>query len=494
METFLSLRHINKTFHATRALRDVSLDFLSGEVHCLAGQNGCGKSTLIKIMSGVYRPDEGAEITLGGKNWSKLTPAASVAQGIQVIYQDLSLFPNLSVWENIAVNHYHHGLFVNRRRLREVAQAAMTSINVTLPLDTLVSELSIARCQLVAICRALAQDARLIVMDEPTASLTHQEVQGLLQVVHQLRERGICVVFVSHRLEEVMEVSDRISVLKDGELVGTFPAAEMTTKQLGFLMTGQEFEYQVRELWQGKSSTPVLEVRNLSRHGEYLNINLRVEAGEVVSIVGLLGAGRTELCLSLFGMTRPDAGEILINGQPVTLHSNQDAIRHGIGYVSEDRMSRGLVMAQSIEDNIISTVFHKVKDRFGFLSETKVRDLVDRLIKALTIKVSDPHLPVNTLSGGNAQRVSIAKWLAIGPRLLILDSPTVGVDIANKAGIYGIISDLAAHGIAVLMICDEIEEAWYQSHRILVMQKGQITHSFLPDSSSQARIAEVVNG
>lgn len=468
METFLSLRHINKTFHATRALRDVSLDFMSGEVHCLAGQNGCGKSTLIKIMSGVYRPDEGAEITLGGKNWSKLTPAASVAQGIQVIYQDLSLFPNLSVWENIAVNHYHHGLFVNRRRLREVAQAAMTSINVTLPLDTLVSELSIARCQLVAICRALAQDARLIVMDEPTASLTHQEVQGLLQVVHQLRERGICVVFVSHRLEEVMEVSDRISVLKDGELVGTFPAAEMTTKQLGFLMTGQEFEYQVRELWQGKSSTPVLEVRNLSRHGEYLNINLRVEAGEVVSIVGLLGAGRTELCLSLFGMTRPDAGEILINGQPVTLHSNQDAIRHGIGYVSEDR--------------------------FGFLSETKVRDLVDRLIKALTIKVSDPHLPVNTLSGGNAQRVSIAKWLAIGPRLLILDSPTVGVDIANKAGIYGIISDLAAHGIAVLMICDEIEEAWYQSHRILVMQKGQITHSFLPDSSSQARIAEVVNG
>ena len=220
METFLSLRHINKTFHATRALRDVSLDFMSGEVHCLAGQNGCGKSTLIKIMSGVYRPDEGAEITLGGKNWSKLTPAASVAQGIQVIYQDLLLFPNLSVWENIAVNHYHHGLFVNRRRLREVAQAAMTSINVTLPLDTLVSELSIARCQLVAICRALAQDARLIVMDEPTASLTHQEVQGLLQVVHQLRERGICVVFVSHRLEEVMEVSDRISVLKDGELVG----------------------------------------------------------------------------------------------------------------------------------------------------------------------------------------------------------------------------------------------------------------------------------
>ncbi|HBQ7840356.1 TPA: sugar ABC transporter ATP-binding protein, partial [Klebsiella pneumoniae] len=334
----------------------------------------------------------------------------------------------------------------------------------------------------------------LIIMDEPTASLTHQEVEGLLHVVRQLRERGICIVFVSHRLEEVMAVSDRISVLKDGNLVGTMPAAEVTTRRLGFLMTGQEFDYQVRDLWQGQGSTPVLEVRNLSRKGEYHNVSLKVEAGEVVSIVGLLGAGRTELCLSLFGMTRPDSGEILINGQPVRLRSNQDAIRHGIGYVSEDRMSRGLVMSQSIENNIISTVFHKVKGACGLLSDSKAQQLVARMVNALTIKAPDTHLPVNTLSGGNAQRVSIAKWLAISPKLLILDSPTVGVDIANKAGIYHIISDLAAHGIAVLMICDEIEEAWYQSHRILVMKQGELTHSFLPDSSTQQQIAEVVNG
>ncbi|KMV35265.1 MULTISPECIES: sugar ABC transporter ATP-binding protein [Franconibacter] len=494
MEPFLSLRHVSKTFHGTRALNDVSLDFMPGEVHCLAGQNGCGKSTLIKIISGVYQPDNGAQITLGGKSWPRLHPAASVAQGIQVIYQDLSLFPNLSVWENIAINHYHHGVLVKRRQLRQAAQQAMASINVHLPLDAPVESLSIARCQLVAICRALAQDARLIIMDEPTASLTHQEVEGLLHVVRQLRERGICVVFVSHRLEEVMAVSDRISVLKDGNLVGTWQASEITTKRLGFLMTGMEFEYQVRELRQGAQSTPVLEVRNLSRRGEYEDVSLKVEAGEVVSIVGLLGAGRTELCLSLFGMTKPDSGEILINGHPVRFHNNQDAIRHGIGYVSEDRMSRGLVMSQSIENNVISTVFHQVKGAFGLISESRTRALVDRLVKALTIKTSDTGLPVNTLSGGNAQRVSIAKWLAITPKLLILDSPTVGVDIANKAGIYHIISDLASHGIAVLMICDEIDEAWYQSHRILVMQKGRITHSFLPDQSSQEQIAGVVNG
>ena len=494
MEPFLSLRHVSKTFHANRALNDISLDFMPGEVHCLAGQNGCGKSTLIKIISGVYRPDEGAAIMLGGKTWPRLTPAASVAHGIQVIYQDLSLFPNLSVWENIAINHYHRGVLVRRSELRRSAEQAMRSINVSLPLDAAVESLSIARCQLVAICRALAQDAGLIIMDHPTASFTHQEVEGLLHVVRQLRERGICVVFVSHRLEEVMAVSDRISVLKDGDLVGTLPAAEVTTRRLGFLMTGQEFDYQVRDLWQGKGSTPVLEVRNLSRKGEYHNVSLKVEAGEVVSIVGLLGAGRTELCLSLFGMTRPDSGEILVNGQPVRLRSNQDAIRHGIGYVSEDRMSRGLVMTQSIENNIISTVFHKVKGACGLLSDSKAQQLVARMVNALTIKAPDTHLPVNTLSGGNAQRVSIAKWLAISPKLLILDSPTVGVDIANKAGIYHIISDLAAHGIAVLMICDEIEEAWYQSHRILVMKQGELTHNFLPDSSTQQQIAEVVNG
>ncbi|MEY8712790.1 sugar ABC transporter ATP-binding protein [Mangrovibacter phragmitis] len=494
MEPFLSLRHISKTFHGTRALNDVALDFLPGEVHCLAGQNGCGKSTLIKIISGVYRPDEGAQITLGGQHWPRLTPSVSVAEGIQVIYQDLSLFPNLSVWENIAVNHYHHGWLVKRRALRQVAEQAMASIHVSLPLDAPVESLSIARCQLVAICRALAQDARLIIMDEPTASLTHQEVEGLLEVVRQLREKGICVVFVSHRLEEVLAVSDNISVLKDGELVGTWPAAEMTTQQLGFLMTGQQFEYQTRALRQSAGSTPVLEVVNLSRAGEYQNVSFQVEAGEVVSIVGLLGAGRTELCLSLFGLTRPDSGEIRINGQPVKLRSNQDAISHGIGYVSEDRMNRGLVMAQSIENNVISTVFPQVTNSVGLIDETRCRELVSRLVKALRIKVPDVHLPVNTLSGGNAQRVSIAKWLAITPRLLILDSPTVGVDIANKAGIYQIISDLANHGIAVVMVCDEIKEAWYQSHRILVMQQGRLTHSFLPENSTQEMIAGVVNG
>lgn len=494
MEPFLSLDHVSKTFHGTRALNAISLSFMPGEVHCLAGQNGCGKSTLIKIISGVYQPDARARIALGGKIWPRLTPAASVAQGIQVIYQDLSLFPNLSVWENIVINHYHQGVLIRRSALRPIAEQALASINVALPLDALVAELSIARCQLVAICRALAQDARLIIMDEPTASLTHQEVEGLLHVVRQLRERGICVVFVSHRLEEVMAISDRISVLKDGNLVGTFPASEMDTRQLGFLMTGQAFDYQVRAPWQGDAARPILDVRHLSRAGEFDDVSFTLGAGEIVSIVGLLGAGRTELCLSLFGMTRPDTGEIRINGQSVRLRSNRDAMRHGIGYVSEDRLSRGLVMAQSIEDNIISTIFAQVSNGCGLIRRSRVQAVVTRLIAALRIKAPNPTLPVSTLSGGNAQRISIAKWLAIAPRVLILDSPTVGVDIANKAGIYHIIEELAAQGIAILMICDELDEAWYQSHRILVMKQGRIDAVFYPGVDSQTQIAEVVNG
>ena len=295
-----------------------------------------------------------------------------------------------------------------------------------------------------------------------------------MHVRAQWSEGVIWTDFGSPRLDKVMAGSDRNSGLKDGNLVGTGPAAEVTTRRLGFLMTVQEFDYQVRDLWQGKGSTPVLEVRNLSRKGEYHNVSLKVEAGEVVSIVGLLGAGRTELCLSLFGMTRPDSGEILINGQPVRLRSNQDAIRHGIGYVSEDRMSRGLVMSQSIENNIISTVFHKVKGTCGLLSDSKAQQLVARMVNALTIKAPDTHLPVNTLSGGNAQRVSIAKWLAIAPKLLILDSPTAVVDIANKAGTNHITSQVAAHGCAALILFYACEEAWDQSLRVLGSTQRQL--------------------
>ena len=485
----LRIEHLTKKYGDKKAVDDLSLHIQKGEIYGFIGHNGAGKTTTIKSCCGILNFDEG-EIYVDGVSVKE--KPLECKRKIAYIPDNPDLYEFMTGIKYLNFIADIFGISQSDRQARISKYAEMFEIKNALAQT--IDGYSHGMKQKLAIVSALIHNPKLIIMDEPTASLTHQEVEGLLHVVRQLRERGICIVFVSHRLEEVMAVSDRISVLKDGNLVGTLPAAEVTTRRLGFLMTGQEFDFQVRDLWQGQGSTPVLEVRNLSRKGEYHNVSLKVEAGEVVSIVGLLGAGRTELCLSLFGMTRPDSGEILINGQPVRLRSNQDAIRHGIGYVSEDRMSRGLVMSQSIENNIISTVFHKVKGACGLLSDSKAQQLVARMVNALTIKAPDTHLPVNTLSGGNAQRVSIAKWLAISPKLLILDSPTVGVDIANKAGIYHIISDLAAHGIAVLMICDEIEEAWYQSHRILVMKQGELTHSFLPDSSTQQQIAEVVNG
>ena len=331
-----------------------------------------------------------------------------------------------------------------------------------------------------------------MIMDEPTASLTRQEVNGLLKVVNELKAAGICVVFVSHRLDEVMEVADRISVMRDGKLVGTYPASELDSHELAFLMTGQRFHYSPLPEKSFDDREPLLELRNLSRRGKYQNINLSLHGGEIVSIVGLLGAGRTELCLSLFGMTQPESGEMRINGQPVTLRNNHDAIKHGIGYVSEDRLTQGLIMEQSIYDNTIVTVFDQLHTGSGLLDHRKAQKLVADLIRELNIKVSDPHLPVKTLSGGNAQRIAIAKWVATNPRILILDSPTVGVDIANKEGIYQIARDLAEQGMAVLMICDEIPEAYYNSHRVLVMRRGRLVAEFNPHHCREEEIAEVV--
>ncbi|AMG31155.1 sugar ABC transporter ATP-binding protein [Grimontia hollisae] len=491
---FITLKQVSKHFGSVKALDDINLTFNQGEVHCLAGKNGCGKSTLFKVISGVHAPEKGAEIILDGKRYSRLSPQQSIEHGIQVIYQDLSLFPNLTVAENIAIQdhvEWHKGL-VQQKRIRDIAIQAMAKVGVTLPLDKRVEQLSIAECQLVAICRAMASDAKLMIMDEPTASLTRTEVNHLIQVVADLKAKGVTVVFVSHKLDEVMEISDRITVIRDGRTIGTYQAKDVDSDELAFLMTGQRFSFTPLASYHQQGNVK-LAVEKLSKHGEFEDISFQVRAGEIVSITGLLGAGRTELCMALFGMTQPDSGVIRINGEPVSFHSNRDAIAKGIGYVSEDRMSTGLVMDQTIQDNITASVMNRLKKPSGFLDHLKANKLVDRLISSLSIKVADPKLPVTSLSGGNAQRISIAKWIAVEPEILILDSPTVGVDVANKEAIYTIAKDLAAKGMAIILVSDEIPEVFYNSHRVLVMKEGRITHDFQPAHSTEQAIMEAVN-
>ncbi|MBA3517470.1 MAG: sugar ABC transporter ATP-binding protein [Rhizobiales bacterium] len=493
MPTFLELNGISKVFGGVHALRDVDMAVEAGEVHCLVGENGSGKSTLIKIISGVQPPERGGRIVIEGTPHDRLTPGESTRLGIQVIYQDLSLFPNLTVAENIAVGgHLGRPRLVDWGKVRDTANRAMALIGVSLDLDARVASLPVASRQLVAICRAMAADARLVIMDEPTSSLTRHEVDALLALVADLKARGIAIMFVSHRLNEVLEVAERVTVLRDGRKVGTFPAAEVDDRKLAALMTGKSFSYELSENPTG--DLPVaLSVENLTRKGEYEDASFEVRAGEILGITGLLGSGRTELALSLFGMTRPDSGAIRVDGEPVSFRAPHDAIEHGIAYVSEDRLSLGLVLDQPISSNIVVTVMNKLAGPLGLVDPKLRRRTVEKWVRELAIKVSDPENPVKTLSGGNQQRVVLAKWMARQPRVLILDSPTVGVDINAKDGIYETVRRLASEGIAVIMISDEISEVLYHSHRVLVMRDGRITGDYVPFRSSEQELTAAVN-
>jgi simple sugar transport system ATP-binding protein len=493
MPAFLELQNISKKFGGVHALRDVDMAIDAGEVHCLVGENGSGKSTLIKIISGVEAPERGGSIVVEGRALDRLTPVESTRLGIQVIYQDLSLFPNLTVAENIAVGgHLGPVHLVDWRRMRETAREAMARIGVALDLDAKVASLSVANRQLVAICRAMAADAKLVIMDEPTASLTRHEVDALLARVAELKAKGISIVFVSHRLKEVMEVAERVTVLRDGRKVGTYPAREMDDGKLAALMTGKTFDYALSEIPLGQMPV-ALSVSGLTRRGEYEDISFEVHAGEILGITGLLGSGRTELALSLFGMTQPDSGEIRIDGSPVRFRNPREAIEHGIAYVSEDRLTLGLVLDQPISSNTVVTILDRLAGRLGLIDPRARRATVDNWIRDLSIKVSDPENPVKTLSGGNQQRVVLAKWMARNPRVLILDSPTVGVDISAKDGIYEIVRRLAAQGVAVIMISDEIPEVLYHSHRVLVMRAGRLSGGYIPFRSSEQELMDAVN-
>jgi simple sugar transport system ATP-binding protein len=493
MPPVLKVTNATKRFGGVVALDAVDWDVMPGEVHCLVGENGSGKSTLIKLVSGVHGPDPGTLIEVDGIAHARITPALAKSLGVQVIYQDLSLFPNLSVAENIAIDCVL-GAFarpVRRRKMRSIASAALARLGFELPLDRPVASFSIAQRQIIAICRGLAAQARLLIMDEPTASLTRAEVKLLLGIVAKLKQQGIAIVFVSHRLEEVVEIAERVTVLRDGRKVGVYPPAEIDSARLTMLMTGQSIEHKVvaRDI---AADAPLLEVAGLSRAGEFSEISFTLHQGEVLGLTGLLGAGRTELALSLFGMTRPDAGQIRINGAPLDLQSNQDAIRAGIAYLSEDRLNLGLNMRQSVKDNLVLAVLGRLANRLGWIEPGRRRTLAMDWVARLNIRTAGVEAPVQQLSGGNQQRVALAKWLATEPKILILDSPTVGVDVGNKQGIYEIIHELATRGIGILMISDEIPEVYYTCDRVLHMRDGRIVGIYDPRKIEEREMGEQV--
>lgn len=491
---FLELRNISKQFGGVQALKQVDFSIKRGEIHCLVGENGSGKSTLIKIISGVYAPEPGGEICIETSRHTHLAPSDSIHKGIQVIYQDLSLFPNLTVAENIGINQYvaSNRPFADFRKIRTIAQETMTKIGVNLDPDALVEQLSIADRQIVAICRAIAANARLVIMDEPTSSLTRHEVEALMKVARDLQKKEISTLFVSHRLYEIMEIAERVTVLRDGEHVGVYTAQELDAHKLAYLMTGQKFDY-IRHAAKFQREQTILEVKHLSKHGQYQDVSVQLHAGEILGLIGVLGSGRTEFALALFGMNPPDTGEIILNGAPVELTSNTVAIKHGISYVPEDRLSLGVVLDQPVNQNLLLTTIHKLRNAFNLIDRKKAANAVSQAIDELKIKVADPTVPVKTLSGGNQQRVVLSKWIATHPTVFVLDSPTVGVDIAAKSGIYEIIKQLAAKGMGILLISDEVPEVLYNCHRILVMRKGRLSGEYFPERITESELAQKIN-
>ncbi|MFT0532383.1 sugar ABC transporter ATP-binding protein [Castellaniella hirudinis] len=491
-EYLIELRHISKHFGGVQALKDVSLAIRPGEIHCLAGENGSGKSTVIKVISGVYQPDQG-EVLIDGQPVSRLDPVKSVRHGIQVIYQDFSLFGNLSVAENLALNAFlqEERKIIRWRRVRQLAEAALGRLGVGMDLDALVDTLPTSGKQTVAIARAMMADARLLIMDEPTTALTRHEVDALFAMVRDIQAQGVAVLFVSHKMREMLEISERLTVFRNGGKVAEGPIRDFDEPAITHAMTGQHLSAD-RYQWRPPAKAdagPVLQVRGLSVPGAVQAADLSLAAGEIVGISGLIGSGRTELALALFGMKPGFSGEIRLAGQAVHPRSVQQAIRSGIAYVPEDRLTEGLFATQSIERNMIVTSIERFV-RGGFVDRQRADATTREMFAGMQIAAPGPHTPVNHLSGGNAQRVVLARWLLTQARVLILNGPTVGVDVGSKAQIHAIIRSLARdQGLAVLMISDDVPELVQNCNRILVMHRGR----FVDELSEADMDEQIVN-
>jgi len=495
-DAFLEVRGISKAYEGVQALRDVNMTIGRGEVHCLVGENGSGKSTLIKIIGGVVEPDQGL-VVINGRPHAHLAAIDAIREGIQIIYQDLSLYPNLTVAENISFNQFveRRASFVSWKEVRAIAERGLAEIGEQLALEESVQNLSVAKRQIVAITRSLTQNARLIIMDEPTSAITRDDVDHLFSVIARLKKKGISTLFISHKLSEIFEIAELVTILRDGRKVGDFPTSELDDAKLTYLMTGQRIEYSPYKVPEEKKAAPLLEVRGLSRKGHFRDISFALWPGEILGLTGLIGSGRTELALALFGLNPPDAGQLLLNGKPVRVRSPQEAERLGIGYLPEDRLTQGLFIGQSIGDNIVITILRKLLGALGLIDPARRRNTEKRWLEELKIKAPSAKVRAWSLSGGNQQRVVLAKWLATEPKVFILDGPTIGIDIASKRNIHEIIRALAVRGIAIIMISDEIPEILHNCNRVLVMREGRLEREIADVSAvDEAELLTAVGG
>lgn len=481
------LTGIEKSYPGVKALRGVDFDICAGEIHCLVGENGAGKSTLIRVLAGAVTPDSGT-IEIDGRRLASLDPAAGIAFGIGVIYQELDLVPALSVAENIFLGHEPAGRLgtIDKRALNGRAMELLGNFDVAIPPSTLVRELGPAQRQLVQIAKALSHENRILVLDEPTASLTDNEVEHLFDLLRRLRARGLGLIYISHRLEEVLEIGDRVTVLRDGAHVMTGRVAGMTRADIISAMVGRP----LGELFprsRHSRADEALSIEGLTRTGEFRDITFSVREGEVLALAGLVGAGRSELLETLFGIRHPHSGQIRIKGKPVTITSPRAAIRLGLGFVPEERRETGLVLGRSVGENLVYPILDRLAGVLH-LKRSRMRQVVDRFIEHLAIKTPSSRALAGRLSGGNQQKIVVGKWLAADSRILLLDEPTRGVDVNAKAEIYRLIDELAQTGVAVIVASSELPEVLGISDRVLVLSQGHQAAMLETARTSQVEI------
>ncbi|MBS1809711.1 MAG: sugar ABC transporter ATP-binding protein [Acidobacteria bacterium] len=488
----LQMQHIRKTFPGVIALDDVSFTLRTGEVHILLGENGAGKSTLMKILSGAYQKTAG-EIQLNGQAVEIKSPKHAQELGIGIIYQELNLVPQLSAAANIFLGcePMRFGL-IDRSAMEREASRLLNELGIEIDVRRPVQALSIAAQQMVEVAKAISLNARILIMDEPTSALTEHEINELFARIRQLKATGVSIVYISHRMEELFEIGDRVTVLRDGKNVGTYNIADVTKAELIRLMANRELTNQFPKV-RAPRGEEALRVEHLSRDGTLHDISFTLYRGEVLGIAGLLGSGRTELARAIFGADKIDSGQIYRNGQLQLIHSPQHAIHSGIGFLTEDRKTQGLVLALSVKDNVCLPNLNQFA-RFGVVSNSAENRAAQSYVNELRIKTPSIRQQVVNLSGGNQQKVVLGKWLCSRAEIFIFDEPTRGIDVGSKAEIYEIINQLTAKGVAVLMISSELPEILGMSDRILVMHQGRINGEFMAEDATQEKLLRCALG
>jgi len=476
-DVLVSMEGIDKSFPGVHALNQCKFELKKGEVHALVGENGAGKSTLMKVLAGVYSKDAG-RILYKGAEVEIPNPRAAQHLGISLIHQELNLMNHLSVAQNIFIGREPRRrprLFLDERRINEQAKGLLEMLHLDIDPRTKVADLTVAKQQMVEIAKALSFNSEVLIMDEPTAALTEKEIEDLFRIIRQLRDKGVGVVHISHRLEELKQISDRITVMRDGQYVGTTATKEASIDEIIRMMVGRTIFGAMPELPEKPSSEVVLEARHLHRGRVIRDVSFNLKRGEILGFAGLVGAGRTEVARAIFGADPLDSGEIYVRGERVHIKTPADAVRHGIAYLSEDRKRYGLTLGMDVESNLVLAAFHKFLGYLGWVNRSKTGERADHYVKALNIRTPGLQQKARNLSGGNQQKVVVGKWLTADTNILIFDEPTRGIDVGAKSEIYRLLNDLAKQGKSIIMISSELPEVLRMSHRIVVMCEGRIT-------------------